>query len=49
MNKTVIICGVLDKKGSTNISIARSFLRFGYNVIPINYRTIIQKHGIEIY
>ncbi len=41
----ILIVGVLDKKGSTNISQAKSFMRFGWNVIPINYRTIIANYG----
>jgi len=45
-NKTVFIVGVLDKKGSTNISMARSFIKLGFDVVPINYRTIILEHGM---
>jgi len=45
--KTIIVVGVLDVKGSTNISIAKSFTKFGYSVIPINYRTIIGKYGMD--
>uniref|UniRef100_A0A6M3IXY4 Putative glycosyltransferase n=1 Tax=viral metagenome TaxID=1070528 RepID=A0A6M3IXY4_9ZZZZ len=47
--KTVIICGVLNKRGSTNIPQALSFIRFGFNVIPINYRTIISEYGMEYF
>ncbi|MHA2344352.1 MAG: hypothetical protein ACXADW_21045 [Candidatus Hodarchaeales archaeon] len=41
----VIIIGVLDKEGSTNIPMALSLVRLGFNVIPVNYRTIIGKYG----
>ena len=45
MNKTIIMVGVLDVKGSTNISQAKAFTQLGYDVIPINYRTIIRNRG----
>lgn len=48
-NKYVVLIGVLDKTGSTNISQASSFARFGFNVIPINYRTIITEYGMEYF
>jgi spore maturation protein CgeB len=41
-NKTVVIVGVLDKPGSTNLYMAKAFEKRGYNVIPVNYRTIMQ-------
>ena len=43
--KNIIIVGVLDKPSSSNIWMATSLTRLGYNVIPINYRTIVQKYG----
>ncbi len=43
--KVVALIGVLDVEGSTNISQAKAFMRVGYKVIPINYRTIINKYG----
>jgi spore maturation protein CgeB len=46
MNKLVIIVGVLDIKRSTNVSMARAFMNFGVNVLPINYRTIISQYGL---
>lgn len=48
-NKLVVIVGVLDKLGSTNISQAKSFYKLGFNVVPINYRTIITKYGKDIF
>lgn len=45
--KNIILVGVSDKKGSTNIPMVVAFTRFDYNTIPINYRTIIQKYGLD--
>jgi len=39
-NAFVVIVGVLDKVGSTNIPMAASFTKFGIQVLPVNYRTI---------
>lgn len=47
--KYICIIGVLDKYGSTNIPMAVSFMRHGYHVIPINYRTVITNHGMEFF
>lgn len=47
--KYVCIVGVLDKYGSTNIPMAVSFMRHGYHVLPINYRTIIATKGMEFF
>lgn len=44
-NKTVAIVGVLDKYGSTNVFQAKAFMNRGYRVIPVNYRTLIEKYG----
>lgn len=44
-NKVVAIVGVLDKYGSTNVFQAKAFMRAGYHVIPVNYRTLSQKYG----
>lgn len=41
----VILVGVLDQFGSTNIYMAKAFQRAGFEVIPVNYRTILQHHG----
>ena len=49
MNKKVLMVSVLDVKGSTNIPQALAFIRRGYNIIPINYRTVIQKYGMEFF
>ena len=43
----VVIVGVLDNPNSSNIWMSTSFLRHEYNVIPINYRTIINKKGMS--
>ena len=48
MNYNIILCGVCDVDGSTNISMAKAFIRLGFSVIPINYRTILNKYGMEI-
>jgi len=42
----VIIVGVLDNPDSSNLWMATSFLRHGYHVIPINYRTILARHDM---
>jgi predicted CoA-binding protein len=44
-NKVVAIVGVLDAYGSTNVFQAKAFLNRGYQVIPVNYRTLMQKYG----
>lgn len=43
--KNIVIVGVLDVASSTNVSMAKAFMRLGLNVIPVNYRTIIQEYG----
>jgi len=48
-NKKIAIVGVLDKKGSTNISMAKAFFKLGFDVIPINYRTLISTFGMETF
>ena len=45
MDKKIVIVGVLDNEASTNVWMARSFKNKGYEVIPINYRKLIQKYG----
>jgi spore maturation protein CgeB len=45
----VVICGVLDRIGSSNIWMASAFKNLGFNVIPINYRTLVEKHGMEFF
>jgi spore maturation protein CgeB len=45
MNKLVMIVGVLDNKSSTNVSMARAFMNFGFKVVPVNYRTLISQYG----
>jgi len=47
--KYVCIIGVLDKYGSTQIPLAVSFMRHGYHVVPINYRTVIVTKGMEFF
>jgi len=49
VNRKVAIVGVLDQRGSTNISQAKSFMRFGFETFPINYRTIINKYGYSFF
>ena len=45
----VLIIGVLDKKGSTNIPMALSIIKQGFHIIPVNYRTIINKYGYAFF
>lgn len=44
MNKSIVLVGVVDDERSTNFAQAKYFERLGYNVIPINYRTVLQEH-----
>ena len=41
----VVIVGVLDQFGSTNIYMAKAFMKAGFDVVPVNYRTIVQQFG----
>lgn len=45
----VVVIGVLDKEGSTNIPMALSLAKQGFNIIPVNYRTIISKYGYAFF
>jgi len=47
--QNIILVGVLDKKGSTNVHQANALLNLGFNVIPVNYRTIISEQGHDFY
>jgi len=47
--KTICIVGVLDKRGSTNIAFSKAALRLGFEVLPINYRTIISSKGNKFF
>ena len=49
MDETIVIIGVFDVKGSTNIPMAQSFVRLGFRVIPINYRTVIHQKGMNFF
>ncbi len=44
-DKNVVIVGVLNNPLSSNVWMANSFIKCGLNVIPVNYRTIIQNYG----
>ena len=46
---TAVIVGVCDKKGSTNIPMAKSLMNVGFNTIPVNYRTIINDYGMQVF
>jgi len=48
MNKSMMLIGVF-KKGSTNVPQALAFSRRGFDVVPINYREIISKYGIDYF
>ncbi len=41
----VVIVGVLDVAGSTNLYMTKAFMKAGYEVLPINYRTILSNYG----
>lgn len=41
----IVLVGVLNQPGSTNIYMAKAFEREGFAVIPVNYRTIMQETG----
>lgn len=49
--KNILICGVLDKQGSTNIWLAMALKQYirDINIIPINYRTLISEYGMETF
>jgi len=47
MDRNIIICGVLDKEGSSNLWMASAIMKNGFNVIPINYRTVLTKTSQE--
>jgi len=50
MNEPIVIfVGVLDKFGSTNIPMSVSFGKFGFKVLPVNYRTILAKFGEKFF
>jgi hypothetical protein len=49
MSKNILFIGVLDDKNSTNLSMSVSFMKKGFNIIPINYRTIISKYGVSYF
>jgi len=49
MGKTMILVGVLSTPNSINIPQAVAFQRAGYEVIPINYRSIIQDKGMAFF
>lgn len=46
---TVLMIGVFDVRGSTNIPMAYNLSELGVNVIPINYRTIISTYGLPYF
>ena len=41
----IVIVGVLDVAGSTNLYMAKAFMKAGYEVLPINYRTVLEHYG----
>uniref|UniRef100_A0A6M3XDL3 Putative glycosyltransferase n=1 Tax=viral metagenome TaxID=1070528 RepID=A0A6M3XDL3_9ZZZZ len=48
-DKIVVLVGVLDNVSSTNVSMAKAFMAFNYSVVPVNYRTIINKYGMLVF
>ena len=47
--KKIAIVGVLDRPESTNVWFGRGFKQNGWDVIPINYRTLISTNGEEAF
>lgn len=47
--RIVCIIGVLDVEGSTNLPMAGSFVKFGWRVLPVNYRTIVNTKGMDYF
>lgn len=45
MSDTIAIVGVLNIDGSTNVSMAKSFVKKGFKVLPINYRYLAEIYG----
>jgi len=45
MSNKIAIVGVLDKDGSTNVFMAKAFMKKGFEVLPINYRTLTNQFG----
>jgi hypothetical protein len=45
--KRILIIGVLDKEGSTNIEMAEGFCSLGHSVEAYNYRTVEERLGTE--
>lgn len=45
----IFVIGVLDQLGSTNIPMVLSMMKIGFQVIPINYRTIIGQYGYAFF
>lgn len=45
-SKIICLVGVLDKEGSTTVSIAKAFREHGFYIVPINYRTLIKRYGM---
>jgi spore maturation protein CgeB len=41
----IVLVGVLDREGSTNLYMAKAMEKLGFNVIPVNYRTILHTYG----
>lgn len=48
-NNLICLMGVLNDISSTNISMAKSFMRHGFEVIPVNYRSIISQYGMQTF
>jgi len=47
--ETIVLVGVCDKPESTNVAQAKYFERLGYEVIPINYRTVISNYSLSFF
>jgi hypothetical protein len=49
MENSIVIVGVLDNRNSTNVSMSISFMKKGFKVLPVNYRTIISRYGMSFF
>jgi hypothetical protein len=49
VENTILFVGVLDNCNSTNLSAAISFMKRGFKILPVNYRTIIKTYGMHYF
>ena len=49
VKKIICIVGVLDNITSTNVSMGYYLARLGYDILPVNYRTLIVQQGMDFF